>query len=413
VYVIEPWTLEVEFRDYLSRLAAAGLLDEPALYEAVVGSADLSGLVARPLYARMLTFVGERAARDLRDHHELYGEYLARLSRVTEHSLDSPDLPADGALALWQVAAWVAYEAGSGDGDLVPLAEVEERISGPLPRAVVRRVLDQVIERGTAHGRETGEFIHYSFYEYLVAREVRDRFLGSPGPAEVAALLRKDLPREIRHHLIGQLRASGDAGLRDSLFSSYDSVRRVLDLPERDRLSACNLLIYLISRTDGGGADWLRGQLDGEQVLFLRHAMLWAMCHVGSAWALREFFDALEADPAMRSECRGYTLYYYGDLPREAGPPYLDAVPGATGCPFTYQRVTDMFARADSTAAVEPERRFIDLYTFLDILSVRGMTLAVQDTPVIRKMLDSLHSAGLPASLLSRLAHMASRAGVP
>jgi hypothetical protein len=114
----------------------------------------------------------------------------------------------------------------------------------------------------------------------------------------------------------------------------------------------------------------------------------------------------------MRSECRGYTLYYYGDLSREAGPPYLDATPEATGCPLTYKRITDMFARADFATTVAPERRFIDLYTFLDILAARGMVLVKSDTPVIRKMLEGLHAAELPASLLSRLAHMASRAGV-
>jgi hypothetical protein len=410
--VIQPWTLDGEFRDYLSRLARAGLLDEPALYEAVIGSADLSRLVTRPLYARMLTFVGERAARSLRDHHELYGEYLARLSRVTEHDLDSGVLPSGGALALWQAAAWATYAAGSGAGDAVPLAEVEERLAEAASRAVVRRVLDQVIERGSSHGRETGEFIHYSFYEHLVAREVRDRILRNPAPAEIAELLRTDLPREIRHHLIGQLRVAGDASLRNSLFSSYESVRHVLDIPDRDRLAACNLLVYLISRASDDCTHWLRGQLASEPVIFLRHAMLWAMCHAGSAWALREFFDALEADPAMRSECRGYTLYYYGDLAREAGPPYLDATPEATTCPLTYKRITDMFTRANFATTVAPERRFIDIYTFLDILAARGMSLAKSDTPIIRKMLESLHAAGLPASVLSRLAHMASRAGV-
>jgi predicted ATPase len=287
VFVIQPWTLDGEFRDYLSRLASVGLLDEPALYEAVVGSADLPRLVTRPLYARMLTFVGERAARSLRDHHELYGEYLARLSLVTEHELDGRVLPTGGALALWQAAAWASFAAGSGAGDTVPLAEVEDRLAGELPRAVLRRVLDQVIERGSSHGRETGEFIHYSFYEHLVAREVRDRILRNPGPAEIAELLRTDLPREIRHHLIGQLRVAGDASLRNSLFTSYESVRHVLDIPDRDRLAACNLLVYLISRAAEDCTHWLRGQLASEPVIFLRHAMLWAMCHGGSANAVK------------------------------------------------------------------------------------------------------------------------------
>lgn len=62
VYIIEPWTLESDFREYLARLKAASLLNDMALYEAVVSSADLARLVRRPLYARMLTFVGEQVA---------------------------------------------------------------------------------------------------------------------------------------------------------------------------------------------------------------------------------------------------------------------------------------------------------------------------------------------------------------
>jgi hypothetical protein len=412
VYAIGPWMLETDFREYLSRLETAGLLNQPSLYEAVVASEDLARLVSRPLYARMLTFVGERAARGLRDHVALYGEYLARLSRATEHALQREGLRSGGALALWQSAAWLIYSAGGDADEVIPLDDVERRLAtGRLPRSVVRRLLDQVIERGSSHGRETGEFIHYSFYEYLVAREVHDRLSRRPGPEEIVDLLKGDLSREIRHYLIGQLQMASEANLKDSLLRSYVSVRRVLDIPEQDRLSVCNLLIYLISRVTGSCADWLRAQLEGEQIIFLRHAVFWAMCHLGSAWALREFFGALEADPAMRSECRGYTLYYYGDLSRNDGPPYRDDAPDVTGCPLTRRRVIAMFAREDFQVTVAPERRFIDLYTFLDILGVRRMSVTEQENAIIRNATGALRAAGLPATLLTRLDQLAVRAG--
>jgi hypothetical protein len=411
VYMIEPWTLETDFHDYLERLARAGLLNEPRLYEAVVGSEHLARLVSRPLYARMLTFVGEQTARGLRDHITLYGEYLAKLSRVTDNVLESQGLHSDGALSLWQSAAWIICSAGGPAGDVISLSDVEQRLPGSLPRPAIRRVLDQIIDRGSAHGRETGEFIHYSFYEYLVAREVYDRILRNPGPTQIVDLLKGDLPREVRHYLIGQLRITRDAHLRDSLLSAYASVRRVLDIPERDRLSVCNLLIYLISRVTDGADDWLRGQLADERAIFLRHAMLWAMCHVGSTWALRQFFDALEVDPEMRSECRGYTLYYYGDSSREDGPPYRDDNPASTGCPLTYRRVMDMFARDDYSTTVAPERRFIDLYTFLDILVTHEISVTQADKVVIHNVIDGIRTAGVPDILLARLAQMASQAG--
>jgi hypothetical protein len=412
VYVIEPWTLETEFREYLLRLAKAGLLNEPTLYEAVVGSDDLARLVSRPLYARMLTFVGEQAARGLRDQVSLYGEYLTKLSRVTDFSLESQGVDTGGALQLWQAAAWIIYSNGGAADDIVPLADVEQRLPDLLPRPYTRRVLDQIIERGSSHGRETGEFIHYSFYEYLVARETYDRILRNPDPEELAEILKGDLPREIRHYLIGQLRVNNDAGLRETLLGSYASVRRVLNISDRARLSVCNLLIYLISRVFENCEEWLRGLLADEDDAFLRHSVLWAMCHVGAGAALREFFAELTAEPDARSDCRGYMLYYYGDVARSEGPPYRDDPPHAAECSLTYRRVMDMFGQDDFTATVAAERCFVDMYIFLDILTVRGMALEPADKEVVSEILRSLRAAGLPAAMLTRLGRLAARAGL-
>jgi hypothetical protein len=71
-----------------------------------------------------------------------------------------------------------------------------------------------------------------------------------------------------------------------------------------------------------------------------------------------------------------------------------------------------MFAREDFSATVTPERRFIDLYTFLDILGVRGISVTEADKIVIQELADDLHVAGLPATLLARLEQLASRAGL-
>jgi hypothetical protein len=412
VYVIEPWALEVEFREYLLRLARASLLNEPTLYEAVVGSDDLARLVSRPLYARMLTFVGEQAARGLRDQVSLYGEYLTKLARVTDYSLESQGVDTGGALQLWQAAAWIIYSNGGEADDMIPLADVEQRLPELLSRPYTRRVLDQIIERGSSHGRETGEFIHYSFYEYLVAREAYDRILRNPDPEQLAGILKGDLPREIRHYLIGQLRVNNDAGLRETLLGSYASVRRVLHIPDRDRLAVCNLLIYLISRVFENCEEWLNGLLADEDDAFLRHSILWAMCHVGSGTALREFFAELAAEPDARSDCRGYMLYYYGDVPRGEGPPYLDDPPHAAECSLTYRRVMDMFAQDDFTATVAAERCFVDMYMFLDILAVRGMRLEPADKAVLSEILRSLRAARLPAAMLTRLGKLSTRAGL-
>jgi hypothetical protein len=410
VYVIEPWTLETEFREYLKRLARAGLLNEPTQYEAVVESDDLARLVSRPLYARMLTFVGEQAARGLRDQVSLYGEYLTKLARVTDYSLETQGVRTGGALQLWQSAAWIIYRTGGAADDMIPLADVEQRLPDLLPRPYTRRVLDQIIERGSSHGRETGEFIHYSFYEYLVAREAYDRILRNHGPDDLADILKGDLPREIRHYLIGQLRVTNDP-VKETLLDSYASVRRVIEMPDKDRLSVCSLLIYLISRVFEACEEWLQGLLAAEDDAFLRHTILWAMCHVGSDQALREFAAELADEAGTRGECRGYMLYYFGDLPRGEGPPYHDDPPHAAECALTYRRVMDMFGQEDFTRVVAPQRCYVDLYAFLDILTVRGMTLEPADKAVVGTILRSLRAAGLPAGLLARLGKLASRAG--
>jgi hypothetical protein len=355
----------------------------------------------------MLTFVGEHAARGLHDHHALYGEYLTKLARVTDHALGSQGHPSDGALGLWQSAAWIIYSHGTSEGDLASLVDIERMLSSALSPLAVRRVLDQVIERTSWHGRDTVEFIHYSFYEYLVAREVYDRIAGNLMPDGIVEVLSSDLPREIRHFLTGQLRTTGDANFRGALLSSYASARYIFDLPERSRLRACAMLIYLISRTNDSCAEWLRAQLVNEQDLFLRHAMLWSMCHVGSDWALREFFTALEADPDMRSVCRGWLLYYYGDLLRDAGPPYRDDTPVSNSSVLTRRRLMSLFRQEDYPRAVTPQRRFIDLYTFLDILGTRSVTATGADKLTLTTAIKSLHSSGLPSDLLSRLAQLA------
>jgi hypothetical protein len=182
-------------------------------------------------------------------------------------------------------------------------------------------------------------------------------------------------------------------------------------IPDKDRLAVCNLLIYLISRVTDPCEEWLHGLLAEEDIAFLRHGILWAMCHVGSGWALREFCAALAAQPRTRSECRGYMLYYYGDIPQDNGPPYHDDPPHAADCALTRRRVVDLFARGDFTETVAPERCFIDLYVFLDILGTRGITVKRADADVLRRILRGLRSAGLPAAPLARLAARAGVAG--
>jgi DNA-binding transcriptional regulator PaaX len=90
------------------------------------------------------------------------------------------------------------YVSGGLTGDTIAMAELAHVLDDFGHPASVRRALDQIVDTRSILGREFGEFIHYSFYEYLVARHVADVILSDPTPGELAETLRHDLTREVR-----------------------------------------------------------------------------------------------------------------------------------------------------------------------------------------------------------------------
>lgn len=406
VYLLSPWTAEAQFREYLGRLTAAGLVDEPDLYETVVSSERLTRLVERPLYARMLTFIGERSAADLTDPVALYGEYLTRLARVAEAANPS----ASPALPLWQAAAWFVYTSGRRSGDAISMPELRAALSSQDALSSdeevgLWRMLDQIVDTRHVQGRELGEFLHFSFYEHLVAKQVGDLLTSGVKAADAIEILSHDLTREIRHHLTGRLRLAPTPNLEGALLEIYQQTRRSAALPLRRRLIACNLLIYLLSRLIDDSEEALMALLRDEDDSFLRGAVLWALCHRGSSSALHQFFTAMESDPRLRSECRGYVLYYYGDLREHEGPPYYDDPP-YRACINSHQRITAMFGNPAFRRDISAERRFVDLYTFLDLLIVRSHRASNAEIEIITRMIDSLRVNGIAATLLARLEDM-------
>ncbi|MFD1542010.1 hypothetical protein [Nonomuraea guangzhouensis] len=400
IYVLAPWRVEVEFDDYLRRLTGAGLLAESSLmYGTVTANDDLSHLVTRPLYARMLTFIGEHAARDVAGPAALYGEYLTKLARVAESSAGI----ADSALQVWRAAAWAVHSAGAAAQNAIALGDFLEVLPGDLGGRTTRRLLDLILEIRTVQGIEVGEFRHYSFFEYLVARHVRDVLVGRPDAESVNEVLRHDLTREIRHHLVVQLRAVSCRTLRDTLVGAYRVARSGAVTPQAQ--AVCNLLIYLLSRTIPQSVPVLEELLDGEDNLFLSAAIQWALCHRGASGMDGRFFEQLERDPVMRAQCRGYVLYYYGDMDATMGPPYTDESPYRP-CVATLRQIMGVFERSTTIEKVPGPRRAIDLFTFMDILLVRRLTLPREGFEELRRIHDSLRDDEVDAKLWARLAQM-------
>ncbi len=402
-YVLQAWAVHKEFREYLERLAQAGLLRRHTeLYETVSRSGELARLVSRPLYARMLTFVGDGPAGGLSGPDSLYSQYTVKLARVADSTLNARGcaLPG-GALAAWKTIAWLAHEAGASGSAVIDVGALIDRLATDSTPECARAAIEQILDTRSAGDRELGEFIHYSFFEYLLASHVLDVLSRAKSPDQVFEVLRHDLNREVRHFLVAQLRTSRQRHtarvLADALSRTGEIAR-----PDDERLSASNLLVYLLSRAFDGSVPVLERILATEQDDFLRIAILWALCHLGSPQALEQFHGLLENSPTWRALCRGYVLYYYGDIPREHGPPYVDAPPYVPHLQ-TQERVLTMLARGDFRATVRPQRRFIDAYTFLDILRVRATPVADQVRPLLDTVVEELEEDGVASELVERL----------
>jgi hypothetical protein len=412
VLVLQPWDVDVEFANYLSRLSREGLVQEPQLYRTVVASERLSRLVSRPLYARMLTFIGDGDAHRVLDTASLYGEYLARLSRTTDVSMRRTRRQTPLALPTWQAIARHIHLTQLSP-DAVPMAAVESALSTEVDLIALRRIMDQIIDRRLSHGQEVGEFIHYSFYEYLLACAVRQELAETTTVAEAVRVLKQDLTREVRHHLIGQLRGLGGLAedwLTDRLSRLYKEVRAAATISEPDRLAVCNLLVYVISRASPRASKYLPQLLENENDAFLLQSILWALCHIGWRPALDEFFDRLESDETFRAQCRGYYLYYYGDLD-ERGPPFFDRQPFVAHKRASSRGIA-LLASAELQDAA-PELRCADIYVFTDITLVRSELIAGPDGRVLRAAFEALRKTGIPQRIMDRLGEMVRAATQP
>lgn len=408
IYQLRPWSVRTEFKDYLERLGRAGHIVKPRMYETVVDSEELSRLVSRPLHARMLTFVGEEDVSRFADPIALYGEYVAKLARIADSDLGRRSSAVDcGALRLWRRFAWEVHRHGSHAETAVALGPLEEALSDVGPVRAVGGALDYILDRRQTAGQEVGEFIHYSFYEYLMAGHVAEVLIGRAEPESIVEVCRVDLSREIRHFLIGQLRATPSAEVSRSLVNSYLHARKSNDLTRSEILIVCNLIGYVLSRTTDSCAPALRDLLADEDEPFLRMSLLWALCHVGDLPAFTEFCGYLESSAYVRELARGYVLYYYGDLPRDTEPPYRDTEPHRP-LSLTPGRVLRLFNQPGFATTVQPARQFVDIYALVDVIGVRGLPLQKNDKVRLLTLTEGMSGSGIGEGLITHLAAMIS-----
>ncbi|MEU4560190.1 hypothetical protein AB0F72_17540 [Actinoplanes sp. NPDC023936] len=371
VYELMPWRPDVEFAQFVQRLHTSGHISNTKVLDDVSRSPQLSRLATRPLHARMLTFIMEvDPARPPESQNDLYGTYLYHLARVADASLAGRGchLP-QGALGFWMDVVWAAYTSRTATPDPHALVKATAAGDGHYS-ACLRSAIDIIADRVPHAGRERLEFVHYSFYEWLLAARIRERLSEFPMTVDqLFETLSRDVPREVRHYLRHQTGTMSPQLTNDLVAQYLKAHERITDT--QATLVVCNLIVYLISRCAPDAVVPLRRLLGRERDPFLTNALLWSLTHLGDRAATVDFFRRFSDDEHWRRMARGYTLYYYGDLTDVSGPPYLDSPPLG---PYdrSLQAHSGIFASAASEN-IPLERQAVDLVTILDILHVRNI----------------------------------------
>lgn len=398
IFHLQPWRVEPEFSSFVAQLVKAGLLQDASMVRRVAHDERLHLLVARPLHARMLTYVAEDGLPD--DASRLYEQYMGKLSAATASALRRTDCRVDDVLAVWADAAWLTLASGRR-ADALPVDALlgAFRAQGIEP-ACAWRVLNPILDPNPV-GIAQAAFVHYSFYEYLVAHHVARELAAARDARDsprAAAALKHDLPQEVRRHLT--------ALLRRTLLNAYDWPAWLVDVysaipAESDsRLVTCNLIAYIACRLEVPFVEELRALLDVTDDPFLRNSLMWALARGDDRTTLSRYTEELDADERLSALNRGYLLYYYGDIPA-GDPPFADEEPWRSW-DHTRRKLVERFAAVERYGATPPSRKVIDLYTFCDFARVRGERLGTDESALIRRLFDEL-PAELPDVAVERL----------
>ena len=322
---LAPWNVN-DFTDYLGRLHAAGLIPNVDLAATVGADQRLQTLVARPLMARMLTVISTTDDELPSNVADLYTRYLNRVAESADIALRHVTGTHDSiAMEVWRRVAWQMFRSNNrgvdafSPDDIVRAADMPG-LSGNAGFRAIETIMD------VDPGGRTVSFIHYSLFEFLVAQRIADGLsaLAPTSPEEAATLLTKDLTHEIRGHVVTLLRQATTLNLTRwpaHLTAVYQAARQFDD---PDKLTACNLVVYIMARLGTSTDDALRTLLATETEPFLRNSIQWSLAREDDRGATTEYLTELTHNAEAAALNRGYLLYYYGDIDEAAGPPYPD-----------------------------------------------------------------------------------------
>lgn len=400
ICTLQPWRVDDEFGQYIEKLVETGRLRDESLRDAVENDGDLQRLVERPLLARMLAFVAEDGGLTPAEPAALYGDYLGKLAAAAKTTLTGAGCEGIEPLRLWREVAWHVFSNGL-PADSVPIERLLGEVGGEgVSAECVYRALGPILDLEVDRASTKAAFSHYSFFEFLLAQEVAERLIAANAAGDLesaAAALRRDLPQEVRRHLVEQLRAAViDAfGWPGWLAAVY---RNASGSAEQVR-TVRNLIAYLACRGRAQAAEQLRELLAVEDDPFLRNSLMWALAREGELLELERYLGELGEDEELASLNRGYLLYYFGDLPR-GDPPFPD---GGGSWSKTRGRLLERFAGGDLYGETPIPRQALDLFTFYDFAAVRGERLSSTESETLDD-LEGRIAGELPAPVARALA---------
>jgi hypothetical protein len=406
VRLLAEWT-HADFESYLLRLEASGVIRSAHTLRELTANPQLNDLLKRPLFARMLTMISESeaAVAGPSDVSDLYGAYLRSLARVTDQRLSRVNCAAVGAYRLWQVMSWGIFGMHTFRQDRVPAGVPSEVLvrAESMTLNCARAAAEGVMDFSAAGREPVARYIHYSFFEYLVADYVATTLVERAMRDEQRCwdLFRQDVPREIRRHLTRILQRGDPQIVVRLLVRQFRGLDE--DVPELgERRVVANLLAYILGRIETS-SEILRGLLRGESDPFVITALYWALSNVGDVRATSEFIELAISDPDVGSLNRGYLLYYWGDKAWGSSPPHRDDDPSADWTK-TRARLFELLRGRDYVSREVDTRRALDLFTIMDMFRFHDNALLSEDADVVSDLIRGLGSdSALRTQLLEQL----------
>ncbi len=408
VHCIKKWELAVEVEEYFGRAEQHYPYAVGELRVLVRETDGISELATRPLYLRMLLGMDSdqlhavTVSTGAAALGALYEGYLTKLALATRRRLVAADCPTTLDVAdIWRSVASTVFSDGLNVGGEVDLGRLLGRISLPMDEACTLRSIAFLLDVAEASSEWTARFVHYSIYEYLVARDLAV-FLSDLGldysdesarpthRRELTAKLRKDYSRSIRPFLIEMLSApsrSVDAVLIETL----EELVRV-EASSADELVAINTLVYIVSRSFPEHGDRLAALLEVRSEPFVRCSLYWALAHLGYGGIASDFVKEMAETRELRSATRAYLRYYYGDSP-SVGPP-IDGDDGGEAVSQTVATVGSMISAGTYNDTVSRARQIVDVVTLCDLLISRHVSVDAELLDVLEETLVGATTSG-------------------